>query len=436
MPGRALAGPAEGTALPGVTGQAALAYAGVGTGANGSLAQRALTPTPGAVAAGTGAPGRALSHALEAGRAGARSIGGFGHWFLTRSDGLDAWLYGKRAAVVFLGALVTVAVSAAEAWISPRTPLFTALFTYLFAVFLTLLLVARLGALRDDDGNWSLALVRRRIAEATADAGDLLSSLGALPGALRWKSVGKAAWFLGLLVLALRNVVVLLLLTAEELLASALPSGQEVDRVLLLGGIGALGIGTLCWLIGWGKLRGQPGARLRHGDQGERERLCAAVASLPPIIDCANTGQVLDLAHRAGHPVLEQLLRALSEWRPRRFDFEDQYQGSLYRLLRRKMPDANPQRERPVGSRATRNAGRADLVVSEAVLIEMKRRLTTATAQRALGQVQMYVDAWNQGPVILLLCDADPSVAHGFLGREITYLRTRAPVVLVLAARA
>lgn len=99
------------------------------------------------------------------------------------------------------------------------------------------------------------------------------------------------------------------------------------------------------------------------------------------------------------------------------------------------MPGANPQRERPVGNRAEGTAGRADLVVSDAVLIEMKRGLTTTSAQRAVGQVRMYARAWHNGPLILLLCDADPAIVQQFLGREMMTLRNEAPVLVVLAAR-
>jgi hypothetical protein len=99
------------------------------------------------------------------------------------------------------------------------------------------------------------------------------------------------------------------------------------------------------------------------------------------------------------------------------------------------MPGANPQRERPVGKAAEGTAGRADLIVSDAIVIELNRGISTTAAQRALGQVQMYLRAWDRGPVLLLLCDADPMVANRFLGQEIAALRARAPVLLVLAGR-
>jgi hypothetical protein len=53
-------------------------------------------------------------------------------------------------------------------------------------------------------------------------------------------------------------------------------------------------------------------------------------------------------------------------------------------------------RERPIGSLDDGSAGRADIIVAESVLIEMKRGVTTSTARKALGQIKMYMRGWSQ----------------------------------------
>ncbi len=76
------------------------------------------------------------------------------------------------------------------------------------------------------------------------------------------------------------------------------------------------------------------------------------------------------------------------------------------------------------------------MVVSDSVLIEMKKGLTTSSAQRARGQIQMYLRAWNRGPVMLRVCDVDPATAKRFLVQEIEELRRRqVPVMMVFAGR-
>lgn len=369
---------------------------------------------------------------------GARSLGGVGSRLLDWSDRLDASLYGYRAKVVGFGALLTVVASVIDDQAWPRTPWLTAVSTYVFLVFLTMLFAARLGALRDDDGNWSFALVFRRAGEVRVALGESVGALGATSGATLVKSSARASSFLALLALAFRNVAVLLNLTVEEFLDDRVALIADAESYLLYGGVILVGFGAFLHVIAWWLLRRAGGARLRHPDHQDRERIQAALQSLPPVIDCGDAAQARELARRAGHPILEQLLESLAGWKPQRFDYEDQYQGSLYRLLRRKMPSTNPQREYPMRDSTEGRKGlkgRADLVVSDAVLIEMKRRLTTSTAQRALGQLHMYLKLWSKGPVILVLCDAEDTAAVRFLSAEVAALRSRAPVLLVLAAR-
>jgi hypothetical protein len=134
--------------------------------------------------------------------------------------------------------------------------------------------------------------------------------------------------------------------------------------------------------------------------------------------------------------VLVELLQLLATWRPRQRDYEDEYQASLHRFIRKRMPGSDPQRERPIGSRRDHTAGRADIIVAESVLIEMKRGVTTSTAHRAVGQIRAYTRSWRQGPIILLLCDAAPESAEHYLRREVEEIRAKgSSVVLVFAAR-
>jgi hypothetical protein len=64
--------------------------------------------------------------------------------------------------------------------------------------------------------------------------------------------------------------------------------------------------------------------------------------------------------------------------------------------------------EYPIGSSSLANRGRADMVINNTILIEMKRDGSAGAIQRAKGQVQTYSDIWKgKGPVILLLCDYD-----------------------------
>jgi hypothetical protein len=100
------------------------------------------------------------------------------------------------------------------------------------------------------------------------------------------------------------------------------------------------------------------------------------------------------------------------------------------------VPEADPQLEVPLRSQGLPYTGRIDILFGGCVLVEIKRRLTTSTAQKALGQVEMYVQIWqHKGPVVLVLCDTDPNLASSFFEPAIERLRAAGhSVVAVLAA--
>jgi hypothetical protein len=348
--------------------------------------------------------------------------------------------------VVAISAVVTVAATALETWLPrgliakewPRAdaPIVTALLTFAFTSLLMTLLVARLGSLRDDDGQWSVELVRRRAHELGVDIREVFSAFGTMESALRWKAVGRVALFVGFGVLALRNIWVLLTITLDEFFGVRWSSLEAAGHGALIIGISTAGVGLLGWLIGWSKLRQQPITRSLHPTAQERTQILSAAGALPSTIDCNDTETVQRLARHAGHPVLVELLQLLATWRPHQRDYEDEYQASLHRFIRKRMPGSNPQRERPIGSRHDGSAGRADIIVAESVLIEMKRGVNTSAAQKALGQIKMYMRGWNQGPIILLLCDATSDNAERYLRREVEEIRSKgSSVVLVIAAR-
>jgi hypothetical protein len=104
--------------------------------------------------------------------------------------------------------------------------------------------------------------------------------------------------------------------------------------------------------------------------------------------------------------LFSDFIKALQSWHPRTAHLEYEFQDSLYRHLRKHMQYAQIETEFPIGSAEHGNKGRADVVVNDTILIEMKRDGSAGAIQRAKGQVFQYSEIWNgKGPVILLLCD-------------------------------
>lgn len=401
-----------------------------------------MTPMPGAVtplppsSRAAQAAGRMASQVAIAGVRGTQQIGSLGETFLTLADDLDASLYGKRAIAVTICAFLTVAATVFDAHHYPRAPFLTTITTGLFSLFLFFLVVARIGSFRDDEGNWSFHVVADRIRTAGKSFGEGFSAFWEMSGPQRAGAIGKFLVGISLIGLALRNIVVLLVIIAEELFEASIGTAKSLDESMMTAGTYAILAGLVLWLLGWQSNRSSGKELHLVPDEAGRERLVAAAKEMPLIIDCADKTKALELAERTKDPVLKEVIKSLVSWRPRGAESEADYQASLHRKLRRDLPGANPERERPIGARATGNRGRADLVVSDSVLIEMKKGLTTSSAQRALGQIQMYLSAWNRGPVMLVVCEVDPAMAQQFLVKEIENLRKRQePVMMVFAGR-
>lgn len=401
-----------------------------------------LTPMPGSVtplppsSRAAQAAGRMASQVAIAGVRGTQQIGTLGEKFLALADDFDASLYGKRAIAATMGAFVTVLMTVIDAHYYPHAPFLTTISTGLFSFFLFLLVVARIGSFRDDEGNWSFDIVADRMRGAGKSFGEGFSAFWEMKGGQRIATIGKTLFGISLIGLALRNLVVLFVIIAEELFEASIGTAKSLDESMMNAGIYAILAGLGLWLWGWHSNRSSGKALQLVPDEAGRERLVSAAKEMPLIIDCADKAKASELAARTKDPVLREVLKALVSWQPRGAESEADYQASLHRKLRRELPGANPERERPIGARATGNRGRADLVVSDSVLIEMKKGLTTSSAQRALGQIQMYLSAWNRGPVMLVVCEVDPAMAQQFLVKEIENLRKRQqPVMMVFAGK-
>jgi hypothetical protein len=99
----------------------------------------------------------------------APSAAAFGqsHWVLERAAHLDGLLSGKRTVALLAVSLIAAVASLLE-WYFDRTPLLTLLTTFALIAALEVVGLARLGALRDQAGQWSLTLAVQRCREEAA----------------------------------------------------------------------------------------------------------------------------------------------------------------------------------------------------------------------------------------------------------------------------
>jgi hypothetical protein len=351
------------------------------------------------------------------------------HLVLDVADRVDAAFYGKRRLVLVVLSLLVAGLSWWEAASSPRDLRWTAVGTLLLAAYLEVLLLARVGSFRDDAKRWSAQLVRERLTVFREDVVESFKAASALPGSVRLRSAGAFLAGLAIVLLALHNVVVLTQVVLAEVLSTRSTTLASVDSAVFLAGCAGLCLGLALWLLGlWLGRTARAADRLVVHD-GERAALARAARDMPAaIIDCRDAEAIAALARATAHPLLGELLTSLAAWKPRSHPSEAGYVASLLRSLRQRMPSVSAERERPM--RDDKQRFRADLVLGDAVLVEMKRGLSAASAQRALGQVQMYARLWAQkGPVVLLICGAPRATVDALLGPSLPMLRQLGVVV-------
>src|SRR6185369_1108750 len=358
---------------------------------------------------------RVVTNAAEDKRGGARMVQGAALAAMTASklvtiaDKIDSLLYGKRAKTLVLAAALVVVPPTLARW----TELPSWLQPLALAAFLMLALVlslARIAMFRDDEGSWDPRLGLTNIRLAVTDLRNSFAQFRAAHPKQRIRSIGSACVGAALVSLAVRAA-------GNALYNSGFDSWdfnwtEDVDWMIFTVG------GCLWGWVTWTTHKeGQLAALLAdpEKDSGAAEAVALAFVGLPTLVDCRDRSSAEAFTRDATHPLVSRLLGELGGWHPRRADTEKPYQHSLYRKLRTAVPEAEPQLEVPLRSQGLPYTGRIDILFGRCVLVEVKRRLTTSTAQKALGQIEMYVQIWqHKGPVVLVLCDTDPNLAYSF----------------------
>ncbi len=94
---------------------------------------------------------------------------------------------------------------------------------------------------------------------------------------------------------------------------------------------------------------------------------------------------------------LGYIKKLIERWEPENCKNEKDYEKSLYEYLHEKLPETQ------VTKQYAKGRFKADLMVDEKIIIELKNNLKVKNNyQRLLGQLSEYKD-WK-GPVIILLC--------------------------------
>jgi hypothetical protein len=272
---------------------------------------------------------------------------------------------------------------------------------------------AFVGSLSDEAGGWSGRAVFDWVRAHAIDVRERSATLREVSRSVTFRRVGTGLLALGALVLGGVSVIAL---------SRTLGGGSSGSGSLLT--VARSGGALLCALgaVGYALSR-----RFRRDlvaqFVGDPERV---IGEFEPVLDLTGSSRVF-----AGRDLVQRLLAALAQWRPRHWHDTLQYRLALGRHLERRLGDVSIARNERLGAR--RAEAVADLVVAGRVVVQVERSLRTrARVERALGRMRTLARSGNAKPTLLVLFETtQEDLAPGSVRAELADLHRHVPCVTV-----
>jgi len=362
-------------------------------------------------------------------------------------DSIDRALYGKRMRFFILGSvLVLVVAPILDIIFSIKKDWFTFYSTFAFFVFILILFLSLISSWRDDSGNWSFKRAKSKLKTYFESAKDTIDTTRTNSLDETLFKLGKRLFFLGVGWKALQNVSVFIRKPIEffNLQLLSFREFEKFTNVYYWIPI-ALGLGIIIYLYNKNpkilhriknELRQLFGLKQREDSKYSEDKIMIIKNANSEFVINARTEQQISSAITSSNSNLfTDFAIAIQNWNPRGCYYEYEYQDRLARYLTNLLPDATIKTEFPIGDKSLGNRGRADIVINDTILIELKRDSSAGGIQRAKGQISQYSAIWqNRGPVILLLCDYDYEHAKLAYSSTMTDLaRLERPVLTIVA---
>lgn len=368
------------------------------------------------------------------------------------ADSIDRKLYGVRMKVFIWGCfLVLIGAPLIDMLlevlvIGYKSDILTFVLTASFLVFIIVMVLSFIGSWRDDNGNVTWARTKSRLQTYYQILNDTVETTKTNSKDENLYKLGRVLFFIGIGWKALQNLSVF----TRHLLA---PLGIELKSFRAFEKITnhyywiplLAGIGVIAYLYKNNKqilerIKNEFGEFLGR-TQNEDSKYSNSIVkieqkqSIELVINAKEEQHINDVVALSNSVLFNDFALALQNWNPRGAYYEYEYQDRLIRHLRKNLPQALVESEYPIGDKSDGNRGRADIVINNTILIEMKRDSSAGAIQRAKGQMAQYSEAWkNKGPVILLLCDYNYEHAKtAFSSTMQDLLKLERPVLTIVA---
>lgn len=334
-------------------------------------------------------------------------------------DSIDRSIYGKRMKLFLWGCLLVLIIAPIlDVLLGNQNDALTFYSTLIFFLFLFILLLALIGSWRDDTGNWSLPRAKSRFFTYYETLNDSFKNSQKLTQDQNLFNLGQFLILSGISWKALSNISLFIRRPLQEMLGTRFTSWRNFELITnhYYWVLPFIGISIILYLYRKDKqILNMIEIRLRHlfgwkntgNTKYGRETVKIDIRSINQYVINTNTEHQINIIKSTSNSTLfNEFVGALQNWNPKGAYYEYEYQDKLYRHLRKYLPDAIIELEYPIGETSLGNKGRADIVINDTILIEMKRDSSAGAIQRAKGQIQQYSEIWSsRGPIILLLCD-------------------------------
>jgi hypothetical protein len=334
-------------------------------------------------------------------------------------DNIDRALYGRKMKNFLIGSLLVLAAAPILDWFlevpHDRLTFYSTLF---FLIYTLILILAWLSAWRDENGNWTLSYALKcgqaRIITSykifkntaattkTTSINEILYNVGsyAIVIAVAWKSLQNLSVFI-------RKPIESLTHTRRMGLRNFELTTKHWTTAIFI-----IGLAILCYLYYSNPkilerikkdLKQLFGRKTFSGGAYSDTIIIQQEHGL--VINSRNESE-MSMVTKNKSNLFSDFASAINSWNPKNCRLEYEYQNDLLIHLSTVLPKANIKTEYPIGYKELGNKGRADIIIDDTILIEMKRDSSASAVQRAKGQILQYSEIWkNRGPVILLLCN-------------------------------
>jgi len=332
-------------------------------------------------------------------------------------DSIDRKIYGRRMKFFIWGSIwVLIVAPLLDELLGVDYDRLTYYSTLIFLVFVLVVVLAFIGAWRDDSGNWTWNRAKSRLLTYYETSKDEIAATKTNGQDETIYKIGRVFFIGGIAWKAFQNLSVFVRKPIENLFGTRLSSFRDFERftnhyywVVIL-----IGAAIMFYLYKKNPqilLRIKAELRQLFGwENSEDSKYTDQVVTIQTntdgelVINAKTDGQVNAVIAKSNSTLFNDFVVALQNWHPKGAYYEYEYQDRLYRHLKKHLPGASVELEYPIADAAGR--GRADIVVNDTILIEMKRDSSAGAIQRAKGQVSQYSEIWQgRGPVILLLCN-------------------------------